>query len=406
MVRAIGGTATLVGSLLVSPLGAVEITPDVDLCAALERLEPGQELVLQPGDYRAGCIVRRGGLPHAPIVVRAADPERRPRLRTERGIGHLLQIRAGDIVIQALDFGPLVDADGVRIIFGNRITVEDCRFFQLGGIAIVANHTSVDGLTVRRNVIADSGATGMYFGCHDGVHCSMTRLLVERNYINRVTAAPGEIGYGMQVKLNTTGVIRDNVVVNTKGPGIMVYGSRDLLGVNVVERNFVSGSTGSSGIVIGGGPVLVRNNVSTANFEAGIGLEDYQRRGLLRGIVVTHNTIHGNLGAGIRVPDQGSVEAILAGNAVHARSGTAGLPIARPGLRFAGNVDCTWVPCFTGPEVLDFSPFPGSLLMGGTLRRGDATAPEDDFFGSRRGLLPTVGAIERPSGPIRVGVKP
>ncbi|MGH7752561.1 MAG: right-handed parallel beta-helix repeat-containing protein, partial [Gemmatimonadales bacterium] len=291
MVRAIGGTATLVGSLLVSPLAAVEITPDADLCAALERLEPGQELVLQPGDYRAGCVVRRGGLPQAPIVVRAADPERRPRLRTERGVGHLIQIRAGDIVIQGLDFGPLVDADGVRIIFGNRVTVEDCRFFQLGGIAIVANHTSVDGLTVRRNVIADSGATGMYFGCHDGVHCSMTRLLVERNYINGVTAPPGEIGYGMQVKLNSTSVIRDNVIVNTKGPGIMVYGSRDLVGLNVIERNFVSGSSGSSGIVIGGGPVLVRNNVSTANSDAGIGLENYQSRGLLRGIVVAHNTI-------------------------------------------------------------------------------------------------------------------
>jgi hypothetical protein len=389
-----------------SPLAAVEITPDADVCAAIETLEPGQELVLQPGDYRAGCIVRRGGLPEAPIVVRAADPERRPRLRADRHIGNLLQIRAGDIVIQSLDFGPLVDADGVRIIFGNRITVEDCRFFQLGGIAIAANHTSVDGLTVRRNVIADSSATGMYFGCHDGIQCSMTRLLVERNFIHGVTAPPGEVGYGMQVKLNSTGVIRDNVILNTKGPGIMVYGSRDLVSQNVIERNFVSGSSTSSGIVIGGGPVLVRNNVSTANFDAGIGLENYNRRGLLRSIVVTHNTVYNNRGAGIRASDQGSVEAILAANAVHARAGTPALPAPRPGLRLAGNADCTWVPCFSGPDVLNFSPYPGSLLTSGALRSGDRTAPTDDFFGSRRGILPTIGAIERPSAPIRVGIKP
>jgi hypothetical protein len=210
----------------------------------------------------------------------------------------------------------------------------------------------------------------------------------------------------MQVKLNSTGVIRDNVIVNTKGPGIMVYGSRELVGQNVIERNFVSGSSGSSGIVIGGGPVLVRNNVSMANFDAGIGLENYHRRGLLRAIVVAHNTIYNNQVAGIRVPDQGPVEAIVTGNAVHARASTPALPATRPGLRLVGNVDCTWVPCFSSPDMLNFSPYPGSVLMGGAVRTGEGTAPSDDFFGSRRGLLPTIGAIERPTAPIRLGIKP
>src|SRR5262249_60454443 len=99
----------------------------------------------------------------------------------------------------------------------------------------------------------------------------------------------------MQVKLNSVAVIRDNVVVKTKGPGIMVYGSRDLLTRTVVERNFVTASRSSSGIVIGGGPVVVRNNIAVGNADYGIVLENYHRRGLLRGIVVARNTAYGDL---------------------------------------------------------------------------------------------------------------
>jgi hypothetical protein len=406
-VRAVGVAAALIVGGTASAAPAAEISPDADLCAALEALGPGEELVLQPGDYRAGCVVRRGGLPRAPIVIRGADPERRPRLTADGRSANLLQIRAGDLVLRGLDFGPGGDADGVRIIYGNRVTVEDCRFLRLGGIAVVANHTSIDGLTVRRNQILESNATGMYFGCHDGLRCTVTRLVVEHNYINGVKAPPGEIGYGLEVKLNSTGTIRDNVVVNTKGPGIMVYGSRDLIGVSTIERNFVSGSAASSGIVIGGGPALVRNNVAVGNVDAGIGLENYGRRGLLRAISVVHNSVYSNLAGGIAAPEQGPVEAVLIGNAVHARAGTPALPSPRMGVRLAGNVDCTWVPCFTSPEALNFSPYPGSVLVGSSVpRAADGLGPSDDFFGARRGLLPTVGAIERASGPIHLGVKP
>ena len=38
--------------------------------------------------------------------------------------------------------------------------------------------------------------------------------------------------------------------------------------------------------------------------------------------------------------------------------------------------------------------------------QGKPWFPKDDFFGTRRGPLPTVGAIERPSGPIPLGIKP
>jgi Right handed beta helix region len=403
----IGVAATLVALAAWPPtdLPALEIGPDSDLCAAIGLVPPGEELVLREGDYRGGCRIRRGGQPGQPLVIRAADPSRRPRIVYPGMPANLLEVHATDVTIRGIDFwGSRGEADGVRIMSGHRITVEDCRFVELGGIAIASTHTSVRGLVVRGNAILDSGSTGMYFGCHNGTTCAVTGLVVERNLIQRVSAAPGEVGYGLEVKLNSAGVIRDNRIVDIKGPGIMVYGSQDPTLVSVVERNFVRGSRTSSGIVVGGGPAVVRNNVVGWNAEAGIGLEDYRRRGLLRSIEVTHNTSYNNVQAGIAAPESGVlIQVSVVNNAVHARPGTPPLPRARVGLRLGSNVDCTWAVCFLNPEGLDFSPAPGSLLQGlAVVRSGEVVA--DDFFGSRRAIPAALGAIERPRGSIHLAV--
>jgi len=269
---------------------------------------------------------------------------------------------------------------------------------------VVANSASGRGLAVRRNVIRNSGATAMYFGCHDGISCALSDLLVERNFIHTVRAPDPEIGYGIQVKLNSVAVVRDNVIADTKGPGIMVYGARDVTAVSLVERNVVTGSLGSSGIVVGGGPAIVRNNIAVANREAGIALEDYSRRGLLRGIAVTHNTVVGNRGGGITVPDTGLRDTAVINNA--ASGWAAPLPGAQVGLRLAGNIDCSLRPCFATPEILDFSPVPAGGLVAAGVVRGDHWAPADDFFGAPRAMPPTVGAVERTAGPIVIGPRP
>jgi hypothetical protein len=399
--------ALLTAGLALSGVEGAEIGPETDLCAALEGLQPGEELTLRAGDYRAGCVIRRGGTPGAPVVIRSAEPDQPARLVHPGGEVNVLNIRASDVIVRGLHFGPTAsDIDGVRIISGHRIIVEDCRFTRMGGIAVVANHTSVRNLTVRRNVIRDSGATAMYFGCHDGLACSVTGLIVEGNHIRGVTAASPQVGYGVQVKLNSAAIIRDNVILETKGPGIMVYGSGDLVTVSLVERNFVSGSRTSSGIVVGGGPVVIRNNVSGWNVEAGVSLENYARRRLLRAIVVVHNSVYANQEGGIMAPDQGPVEATIHNNAIHARAGTLPLPPQRPGLRMTGNVDCSWAPCFANADALDFSPFPGSILVGRGLAPPEPIVPGDDFFGARRGAPPTIGAVDQPTGPVRLGVKP
>jgi hypothetical protein len=391
-----------IGTLVPSRSEARDIGPDADFCSAINSTPPGEEVVLAPGEYQGPCAIRQGGERGMPLVIRAADPKRRPRIVYGGTTANVLEVKASHVTIRGLEFAATQqDVDVVRIFKANNVTVEDCVFTGVGGIAVVANHSSLHGLVVRQNVIRDSQATAMYFGCHDGSACSITGIVIEGNFIDGVTAPEPQVGYGIEIKLNSVAVIRDNIVMNTKGPGIMVYGSRNPAEVNLVERNLTMGSRTSSGILVGGGPVIVRNNISVANEEAGIGLEDYKKRGLLRSVAVVNNTLYKNKAGAIVLPEAGFSGVILLNNAAHAGAAPRAFPPARTGVRMGGNIDCTAMACFGDPEQQDFSPHAASFLRGAGVLWGDpALMPREDFFGNRRSSPPTAGAIERPSGPI------
>ena len=387
------------------PGWATEINARDEFCQKINDPSSGREIVLQPGTYAGHCKIRRGGAPGDPLVIRGASGVTPPRIDYRGKDSNVFEIYADDIVIRGLEFGPTQqDVDGIRVFSGNRITVEECKFSGMGGIAIVANHKSVSSLTVRRNTIIDSRATAMYFGCHDGFSCVASDLLIERNFVSGVSAPDPEIGYGVQIKLNSDGIIRDNIIVNTKGPGIMVYGSNNRNRLNLVEKNFVSGSRTSAGIVVGGGPATVWNNIAASNREAGITLQDYGRRGLLKGILVTHNTTYNNAQAGILIDGSGSLEAIISYNAVSPESGMPGGGLGG-GLKIFGNQACT-SNCFQNPEKGDFTPAKDSPFIANGKRVDVVSGPANDFFGRRRSGSPAVGAVEPPGGIVQLKIKP
>jgi hypothetical protein len=385
---------------------AVETGHPDDFCAQINALAPGDELVLRPGEYRGPCTIRTGGLPGKPIVVRGQSPTHRPRIVYEGRSSNVIDVKAEHVTIRGLAFGPTQEnVDGIRIFGREGVTVEECEFSSLGGIAVVANHHSNYGLVVRRNIVRNTAATAMYFGCHDGVECVAEALLIEGNYIHTVRAPDPQIGYGIQIKLNSSGIVRDNVVVDTKGPAIMVYGAVNSGRTSLIEGNLAAGSLQSSGIVIGGGPVMVRNNIAIGNALAGVALENYGRRGLLRGVIVAHNTLYGNDTAPITVTRDGSVDAAVVKNALHGK-GTVAMGIAPvAGLRLEGNVNCSRATCFVDPETHDFSPLPGGPLIGAGVTRSEPWSPLFDFFGTRRRNPPTTGAVEIHGRPVRVAPK-
>ena len=158
-------------AVLLAPASrAAEIGAGGDLCAAINTLQPGEELALAPGEYSGPCTIQRGGGARAPIVVRAADPGQRPRIVYRGASANVLDVKADHVTVRGLAFGPTAPGvDGVRVFARAGVSVTDCEFDGLGGIAVAANHTSITGLSVLRNVITNSGSTGMYFGCHEGV---------------------------------------------------------------------------------------------------------------------------------------------------------------------------------------------------------------------------------------------
>jgi hypothetical protein len=402
-------TAAALALLVLAPARATarEIGPDADLCTEIRAVQPGEELVLAPGEYQGPCAIRNGGEPGAPLVIRAADPTRRPRIVYAGRASNVFEIRASHVIIRGLEFGPtLQDVDAVRIFKANGVTVEDCHFNQLGGIAVVANHSNVRGLVVRRNVIRNSTATAMYFGCHDGAGCVVSGLVVEGNFIESINAPDPEIGYGIQVKLNSSAIIRGNTIIKTKGPGIMVYGSEDLTVSSLVERNVTNNSRHSAGILVGGGPVIIRNNIAASNDEGGISLQDYKNRRLLRGVIIVGNTGYNNRLGGVTVPETGMSGVIIINNASDAGSAARAYPALQAGLRVAGNVDCSMMLCFANPAQYDFSPNAASFLKGAGVVWLEPWMPREDYFGQRRASPPTVGAIERPAGPLTLTPQP
>ena len=403
----LGGLLSLAGAAAARTDEVREIGPESNLCLEINAMAPGSELVLQPGQYAGPCAIRSGGEPGLPVVIRAKDPLQPPRIVYGGNTANVIDVRADHVTIRGLAFGPTQrGVDGVRIFAWRGITIEDCHFSGLGGIAVVANHSSSQGLTVRRNDIRNSEATAMYFGCHDGLTCVATDLTIEGNYIHTVRAPDPEIGYGIQVKLNSSGVIRGNMVLDTKGPGIMVYGATDTDRGSLIEGNVVMGSVRSSGIVVGGGPAVIRNNVSAGNATAGVSVEDYARRGMLRGVVLAHNTLYRNEQGAVTVARSGYIDVTVMNNAVHSRPGSSILPEPQPGLRTTGNIDCRAVVCFLNPEADDFSPLPGGPLVGAGTVLAAPWTPTRDLFGAPRPVPPSTGAIEGLHGSIRLAPRP
>jgi Right handed beta helix region len=273
----------------------------IDASSLLEPLQPGNELALPAGHYVVPAGIRRGGGPGAPIVITARDVTAPPRLVAPVDGGNILDIWAGHVTLRGLFFGPSErDRHAITIRGVDGVTVEDCVFEDVGGLALVATMTA-RAIIIRRNRLRRCKATAMYFGCHDG-SCSILDLLIEDNTIDGVDAPGRLIGYGIQIKLNSAATIRRNQISDTKGPCIMVYGAMDRERVSRVEDNVVRGSRRSSGIVIGGGPAIVRGNVAIGHAQAGIAIENYGDRGLLRDIDVSGNTLQGNRRRGVWHP--------------------------------------------------------------------------------------------------------
>ncbi len=403
-------------SLLV-PSGGVfaaefEVSPGDNFCQVFnQEAGPGDEVVLLPGMHAGPCNLSTGGVEGSAKVLRAQDPEQLTAIVYDGNSSNVLDVNASDIVIDGLSFGPTNPAiDAIKVKTGDRVAIRRSHFFQVGGISVAANTSDTAGLEIVGNFFEDLKATGIYIGCQNGEEqCVATDVLIAENLIVGVESAA--VGYGLEIKLDSYGVVRDNVIDDTKGPGIEIYGSPDLSRRSLVEGNIVGGSRESSSLEIGGGPALVRNNVVLGGSYAALRVYDYNGWGNVHDIQLLGNTVIGDEGPAIRLGawvEGKSLE--LTGNAAWQEAGMGpAIPEAVPGVVTAGNVDCS-VPaqCWVDGASRDLWPVDGgSLLSMGAAPT--LAALEDDFCGNPRGVVPHVGALEQVGdlgpGPLAVDFK-
>ncbi len=273
-----------------------EVEPGEDYRRAVNRLQPGDELVFLPGVHERAVILDLAGEPDRPITLRGRlDDQGRPPIVQFTGRGHnLWRLRGRHIVIRDLELHA-TNAYAIRVDRADHVRIENCTFRDCGGGDLSANTADVHALHVFGCTFTGSRSTPVYIGNHDG-NLAVTDFRFEGNVIDGRQVESG-IGYGIQLKLNVTGgVIRNNWITHTRGPGIMVYGAADddpALG-NLVEGNVVVGARNNPGIVVGGGPARVRENLVLGNLAGGISVMDYGGRDLLRNIEVRGNTAAGN----------------------------------------------------------------------------------------------------------------
>jgi hypothetical protein len=381
----------------------VQVTPSSDWCTKINSVSPGTTVVMAAGVYTSPCAIRNSGTSSSPIVIRSvtSQPARSAVLAYAGNSANVFDVYGAYLEFEWLSFVNTQQyVDAIKIRSGHNITVLENTFENLGGTAVVYNDPgTVDRISVVGNTIQRSKFTAIYLGCHDGTKCHATNVLVEGNLINGVHPGSSEVGYGMEIKLNSFGTVVNNTVYDTRGPCIEVYGSNQGDPATLVEGNYVQGSMTDAGINISGGPAMVYNNVSVGNAYGGIYAQDYQNRGLQKNVWITFNTVLANQMAGILVQHwTAENENVLADNAIATLSSEPPMEPSSPEGTILTNVKCNpATSCFDQPtsSPYDLWPLSAGPLIGAGGKGLQPWRPEYDFMGIPRGEAADIGAFQR-----------
>src|SRR5215472_1950226 len=285
-------TVFVAWNLLSSPATATTylVHPGDAWCGVVNAAAAGDTIVFAAGSYPDTCSISVSGASGAPITLRSQTgaPADRAVLAYAGTTSNILDVYGSHLTIRWLTFGPTAAGAGVNPIklrSNNIDIVIDRNLFQGTDIAVAANSpgAAYQTISVTNNVLTNLQSTGLYFGCHDGTSCHAANVLIQGNLIDAVQPGDG-VGYGLQIKLNSSATILENTVYGSQGPGIEVYGSNRGDPPSVVERNYVEGSQNDAGINVGGGPAIVRNNIVVGNAYNGIWAQDYGGRGLQQNV--------------------------------------------------------------------------------------------------------------------------
>lgn len=171
----------------------------------LRRLQPGDRVLLAPGDYRQGLPLHNlSGQAGQPIVIEAADPAAPPRFIARPGANTVSLVNVRHLVLRHLQLdGGKLPVDAVKAEGHSRhadfITLEDLYIHDHAASQQnvgISTKCPAFGWVVRNNRIERVG-TGMYFGDSDGSD-PFVGGIIEGNRVSQT------LGYSLQIKHQKT----------------------------------------------------------------------------------------------------------------------------------------------------------------------------------------------------------
>lgn len=194
-------TALLLLAILPGARAATYVVGPDDYLAALERLQPGDTLALQAGEYGWLPVHDIVGTAEAPIHIAGPESGTPAVIRGRRGKNIVSIANSKHVTIRNLhiDGTEARNGDGVKAEGNSRFA----HYITLSNLVIenLTDHQQVVGIStkcpargwiVRENEIRNAG-TGMYFGRSNG-NAPFVGGLIEHNLVT------GSIGYALQIK--------------------------------------------------------------------------------------------------------------------------------------------------------------------------------------------------------------
>jgi len=398
----------IVATTLALPARATttEIGPGDNLQAAVNSLQPGDDLILQGGTYTlpSRFSLQLTATAASPILIRAKMGQT-PIIVYPNTSQNVINVESSaHVTLRGLEVTG--GSHGIRISDSDFITVEDCHIHHTNDVALSANvpGSSYEGLVLRRNHIHDTDHTGegMYLGCNYD-DCRMFDSLIEGNYIHHTNGPTVSQGDGIEIKEGSyNNIVRDNVIHDTNYPCILTYSTVGNGGPNIIERNLLWGCGDHA--IQSAADAEIRNNIILGAAQDGIRNQPHQS-GVPSNLVITHNTVLAPANSAVRSSNiAGSV--VIANNALFAQNGDAirvsgetsqvtvegnagsgGMTGMSTGFDDSGNITLDLAAAvYSGILPQDVFPTAGSLLVG---TANPAYLAPDDFNG-----LPRSGALD------------
>jgi hypothetical protein len=167
----------------------------------LRRLQPGDRLLLEPGDYLKGLPLHHlSGERGQPIVIEAANPAAPPRFIARPRANTVSLVDVRHLVVRHLELdGRNLPVDAVKAeghsLYADFVTLEQLFIHDHAASQQnvgISTKCPAFGWVVRNNRIERVG-TGMYFGDSDGSDAFVAGM-IEGNRITRT------LGYNLQIK--------------------------------------------------------------------------------------------------------------------------------------------------------------------------------------------------------------